>query len=303
MGRHRKRRRPQEGARPSGSRPASAGRYRAPDPAVAVASVLALLILVAVSALLWPMLRRSRLQGPELARATTGGSVQSPGRGPLGAGPASPAILLGVVALSVAASAYFTSTSGFYSDDFVNFREIQVEDGLSVRYLLSPTSAHFAPAHKLGDWLLHTVAPLNFSVAQGIILLGFAGSLLVFHKVLRELFDPTPALVLTFVYGTSMVHVAVQQWWSSGMDRVPATLFTFLRSWVTSGSIAVAPTDGWPFQSGRCPWASCSTSSRSSSRSIWSSCGFCCWSPTSPYGCRWPGHCVSGGCGCSTSFP
>ena len=179
-----------------------------------VASVLALLILVAVFALSSPMLRRGRQRTPELARAKTGSSLQSTGRTPLGAGPVSPAILLGIVALSVAASAYFTSTSGFYSDDFVNFREVEVEDGLSVRFLLSPTSAHFAPAHKLGDWFLHTVAPLNFSVARGILLLGFAGSILVFHRVLRELFESTPALVLTLVYGVSTVHVAVQQWWS-----------------------------------------------------------------------------------------
>jgi len=195
---------------------------------VAFASFIALLILIAVSAFLWRMLRHGRQGNTELIQARTAGSVHSARRAPLGDGPASPAILLGIVALSVAAAAYFTSTSGFYSDDFVNFREIQVENGLSVRYLLSPTSAHFAPAHKLGDWFLHTVAPLNFSVAQGILLLGFAASILLFHRVLRELFDPTPALVLTLVYGTSTVHVAVQQWWSSGMDRVPATLFTFL---------------------------------------------------------------------------
>jgi hypothetical protein len=195
---------------------------------VAVASFFALLILIAVCGLLWRMLRDGKRRTSELARAAMGGPVHSARRAPPSHESASPAILLGIVALSVAATAYFTSTSGFYGDDFVNFREIQVEDGLSFRYLLSPTSAHFAPAHKLGDWFLHTVAPMNFSVAQGILLLGFAASILVFHRVLRELFNPTPALVLTLVYGMSMVHVAVQQWWSSGMDRVPATLFTFL---------------------------------------------------------------------------
>lgn len=99
---------------------------------------------------------------------------------------------------------------------------------MSVRFLLAPTSAHFAPGHKLGDWFLYTVAPLNFPVAQALLLGGFAASLFVFHKLLSELFDPTPALVLTLVYGASTVHVAVHQWWSSGMDRVPATFFTFL---------------------------------------------------------------------------
>jgi hypothetical protein len=48
------------------------------------------------------------------------------------------------------------------------------------------------------------------------------------YAVLRELVEPKPALVLTLLYGTSTVHVAVHQWWSSGMDRVPATAFSFL---------------------------------------------------------------------------
>lgn len=130
--------------------------------------------------------------------------------------------------MSVAASAYFTSTSGFYGDDFVNFREVQVEHGLSLRFLLSPTSAHFAPGHRLGDWLLYTVAPMNFPVAQAVLLVGFAASLILFHRLLCELFERGPALVLTLVYGASTVHVAVHQWWSSGMDRVPATFLTFL---------------------------------------------------------------------------
>lgn len=169
--------------------------------------------------------------------------------------PARAAGLLGVIAISVSASAYFTSTSGFYGDDFINFREVQLEGGLSFRYLVSPTSAHFAPGHKLGDWLLHTLAPLNFSIAQASLLLGFAASLVLFHALLRELFDPTPALALTLLYGASTVHVAVHQWWSSGMDRVPATLFSFLsilgylryhrsgsRRWlaVSVGALAVA---------------------------------------------------------------
>lgn len=130
--------------------------------------------------------------------------------------------------MSVSASAYFTSTSGFYGDDFINFREAQLQDGLSLRFLLSPTSAHFAPGHRLGDWFLYTVAPLNFPLAQALLLVGFAASLLLFHRLLSELFAPRPALLLTLLYGTSTVHVAVHQWWASGLDRVPATFFTFL---------------------------------------------------------------------------
>ncbi len=138
------------------------------------------------------------------------------------------AILCGVVALPVAALAFFTSTSGFVWDDLKNFRQAQVE-GLTLEHLLSPTSGHFAPGHRLGDSLLQDVFRMNWTVAQVLLLGGFALSLLLFHRILVELIRPGMApLLLTLLYGISLTHVGVLQWWASGLDRMPATLATFV---------------------------------------------------------------------------
>jgi hypothetical protein len=136
--------------------------------------------------------------------------------------------LVSVVVVPVVSVGYFTSTSGFYWDDLVNFRQAQTQ-GLSLAYLLQPTSAHFAPGHRLGDWLLQEFFPMNFGVAQALMLAGFAAVLVMFHRLLAQLFGPGPGpLLLTLVFGASTVHVGTLHWWASGLDRLPATLLTFV---------------------------------------------------------------------------
>ncbi|MEW6155649.1 MAG: hypothetical protein AB1673_16965, partial [Actinomycetota bacterium] len=152
-------------------------------------------------------------------------------------------LLLAAVAVPAVSVAYFASSSGFYSDDYINFREAQVND-LTLAHLTAPTSAHFGPGHVLGDWLFFNTFGLSFPWAVALMALGFAATLVALHRLLAELYRPGPGvIVLTLLYGASTVHLGVAQWWSSGLDRLPATFFTFVsltgylrfhrsRSWV-----------------------------------------------------------------------
>lgn len=137
-------------------------------------------------------------------------------------------LLLGAVVAPALVLAYFNRNSGFVWDDLKNFRQAQL-DGLSLAHLGEPTSGHFAPGHRLGDWLVQTVSPLNFPFAQFLLLAGFVVSLMLFHHILLELFRPGygPAL-MTLIYGASFAHVGVTQWWAAGLDRVPATILSFI---------------------------------------------------------------------------
>ena len=146
---------------------------------------------------------------------------------PLGATAAlAAAVLVPVVSLAV-----FNSSSGFVWDDIKNLRQAQV-DGLSFSYLMEPTSGHFAPGHRLGDWLQFRLFGFEFVPAQVQLLAGFALSLVLFHRILVDLFRPgLGATLVTLGFGLSMVHVGVTQWWASGLDRVPATVLSFLAVW------------------------------------------------------------------------
>ena len=130
--------------------------------------------------------------------------------------------------IPVISIAWTTATSGFVWDDLKNFRQAQ-ESPLSLHYLFEPTSGHWAPGHRLGDWVVQRFFPMNFPAAMILLLIGFAACLLLFHRILAELFRPGwGPILLTLLFGASVVNNGVIQWWASGLDRIPALFFSFV---------------------------------------------------------------------------
>lgn len=128
----------------------------------------------------------------------------------------------------VAVAGFLTARSGFVYDDLPSLRQAQGRS-LSFDFLTEPVFGHFAPGHRLVDWSLERFFPFNFRAAHLILLTLFAISLYLFHRLLAELFGRgLRPVVLTLVYGASVIHVAVIQWWASGVDVLPATLLSFL---------------------------------------------------------------------------
>ena len=155
-----------------------------------------------------------------------------PSRPPLRLTPLGRVVVLGAVVLvPVVSLAVLNSSSGFVWDDLKNLRQAQVRD-LTIGYLMEPTSGHFAPGHRLGDWIQQRAFGFEFPPAQAQLLVGFAVSMVLFHLILAELFGSGLGTYLfTLAFGVSMVHVGVTQWWASGLDRVPATILSFFSMW------------------------------------------------------------------------
>lgn len=140
----------------------------------------------------------------------------------------SPRWVVLVAGLVVAWVGIFTSSSHFFLDDYIYFREAQ-RQGLSVGFLLQPLNVHIAPGHRLADWALATFAPLRFGVAQVLLLACLFASVLVLHQVLARIWRPGMAtLALSAWYGTSIVHVGVVQWWSAGWQSLPSGLLSLV---------------------------------------------------------------------------
>ena len=136
--------------------------------------------------------------------------------------------LLGLVVATVAGVAHFTWSSYFFYDDYVFLRQAQ-RHGLSLGFLLEPLNPHFSPGHRLANWTLQRFFPLNFALAQAVLLACLAASIVVLHHVLAQLFGRRPGtLLLTFVYATSIVHVGVVQWWNGGLLVLPAAVLSLV---------------------------------------------------------------------------
>jgi len=136
--------------------------------------------------------------------------------------------MVALVVASVAWVAHFTTSSYFFFDDYIYLRDAQ-RSGLSAPYLFRQLNVHVAPGYRAVDWAVQTLFPLDFGVAQTLLLLGFAASVILVHRLLVELFGPGRGpLVLAAIYATSLVQVGVIQWWSSGLQIVPSVLFSLL---------------------------------------------------------------------------
>lgn len=134
---------------------------------------------------------------------------------------------------------YAAARGSFFTwDDYPNFVHA-LDEGLSLRYLTRATTTleHFTPGHRFGDWLLQTVAPLNFTVALGFLLACLAASTVLLWRVLDRLSGGAWwVLVPTATFGASVVTLTAAQWWAAGLHSLPATALSLLAilSWLRS---------------------------------------------------------------------
>jgi hypothetical protein len=131
--------------------------------------------------------------------------------------------------------AALTWSSYFYWDDYLYLLEGQ-RHGLSLGFLVQefPFGSHLSPGHRFGDWFLQAFFPLNFRAAQVAMLTCFAGTVVLAHLVISELLGPSRrrwSLLLTGLYGTSIVHVAVVGWWGTALLRIPPALLALACIW------------------------------------------------------------------------
>lgn len=135
---------------------------------------------------------------------------------------------VGLGALTVGAVAWvahFSSRSFFFWDDFLYLRQAQLQ-GLTPRFLLErfPFNEHASPGHRLLDWLAQTTSPINFNFAQAILLVFVAASVVLIFGVVTELAGRGKLRwVLTTLYATSTVQVAMVVSFGNGELRLPST--------------------------------------------------------------------------------
>lgn len=132
---------------------------------------------------------------------------------------------LGILTVgAVAWVAHFSSRGFFFWDDFLYLRQAQLQ-GLTPRFLLErfPFNDHASPGHRLLDWLVQTRSPLNFGFAQAVLLVFVAASVVLVFAVVTELAGRgTLRWVLTALYATSTVQVAMVESFGNGELRLPS---------------------------------------------------------------------------------
>src|SRR3954447_12121430 len=117
------------------------------------------------------------------------------------------AVIAGAVALQGALGA----GSYFVTDDWLHIviaQDAITGGGLDMHYLQRVVFIHYAPGHRFAYYLLAKFAPLDWNVALAAMLMLFAASLALFHRICTRLFgNRRENLVLLALFGTSVLLV------------------------------------------------------------------------------------------------
>lgn len=114
-----------------------------------------------------------------------------------------------------------TATSWFFADDFLNFA-IARQKGLSLDLLRTSYFQHFAPMHRVLDYLIQGPLDLSWDGGRAVMLAIWLAGVGGVWIVMRELRVPTAlAATVTFMFASSPVWARLLQWWAAGGHVIP----------------------------------------------------------------------------------
>jgi hypothetical protein len=117
---------------------------------------------------------------------------------------------------------------GFWLDDFVNLAEAR-HLGLSLTLLVEPVYQHFAPGHRVLDWLVAVPFGESYTAAVLIMALFIAGAVVALALLLDECFGRRNVhVVLAAAAGSSWTLTDTSGWWAAAAHALPSIFFTQL---------------------------------------------------------------------------
>ncbi|HJE60377.1 MAG TPA: hypothetical protein K8V84_17990 [Nocardiopsis listeri] len=147
-----------------------------------------------------------------------------------------------IVAVATVLKVYVLGESYFVEDDFLFFAAANSSD-LTPEFLLELHKGHFMPGAMFLIYLQNAFGAYHWVSAAGTMLLLQVAVILVFFRLLWELFGRRLALLVPLtVYALAPLTIPVLGWWAAALNAVPfqlsvalALLFTvrYLRTGVT----------------------------------------------------------------------
>ncbi len=137
--------------------------------------------------------------------------------------------LIALAALAVGTLQFaLINRGGFWLDDFVNFADAR-RLGLSLELLVEPVYQHFAPGHRILDWLVAVPFGGSYTIAVLMLALFIGGSVAVFSLLLDECFGRRNVhVVLAAAAGASWTLTETGGWFAAAAHSLPSIFFTQL---------------------------------------------------------------------------
>lgn len=132
------------------------------------------------------------------------------------------------IALQVGAAIWLTSSTYFYQDDFLFLEQARTQP-FNLSYLREGLFEHFSPVSRLLDSLLALTTPPSFELARALQMFFFAGTLAAFGWVMATILGHRwSAVVLTVLFGQSLVLMSLLMWWTATANLLPSICFELL---------------------------------------------------------------------------
>ena len=129
-----------------------------------------------------------------------------------------------VMAAAVAVKVYVLSRSSFVEDDYLFFGEAYTAQ-FGTEYLFGLHKGHLMPGALFLVYVQTALWPYNWWISAGTMLVLQVAALVVFLKLLWELFGRRPALLIPFaVYAFAPLTLPVLGWWAAALNAVPFQL-------------------------------------------------------------------------------
>lgn len=129
-----------------------------------------------------------------------------------------------ITVATVAVKVYVLSHSSFVEDDYLFFAEAHASQ-LDPGYLFDLHKGHFMPGALFLVYVQTAFWPYEWWVSAGTMLVLQVAALLVFLRLLWELFGRTPALLIPFaIYAFAPLTLPVLGWWAAALNAVPFQL-------------------------------------------------------------------------------
>lgn len=126
----------------------------------------------------------------------------------------------GLILAQLGIRAAALSGAFFWHDDYVYLSNAAA--GLSADYLFQSYGGHLMPGQFLLVWVLQQIAPMQWWLAGGlVIVLQLIASLLVLRLVRDMVGDGPMGFVLFAVYALSPLVFAASVWWASALQALP----------------------------------------------------------------------------------
>lgn len=125
---------------------------------------------------------------------------------------------------TIAVVRYVRRSADFFGDDLIAFWQARTLP--MGKYLLTPIDVHVVPLHRLVNWGIGRLFPMQFVAAQVCLVLFQLLALYFFYRNL-QLLRRTPAnAFFVAAYATNVYIGSLLVWWTSGLHRLPCIWLT-----------------------------------------------------------------------------